>query len=137
MAMSVGAGRDGDPVSEINSTPLIDVMLVLLVMLIITIPPQRHAISLDTPVPCMDCPAPIDPPQPVRLGVDFDGSYSWNGEPLDRAGIEARLKMEAARQDPAEIHVEPHRLADYASVAAVLASAQRNGLKRIGVVGGT
>lgn len=139
MAMSAGGPAEGEPMSEINTTPLIDVMLVLLIMLIVTLPPQRHAVKLDTPLPPPpDAPEPPpDLPDPIRIMVDFDGSILWNGEIVNRTQLDANLKIEAQRATQAEIHIEPHRLAKYGVVAHVMASAQRNGLKKMGVIGGT
>jgi biopolymer transport protein ExbD len=139
MAMQVGAAADGEPLSEINTTPLIDVMLVLLIMLIITIPPQRHALTLDTPLPPPpdQAPPPVEPPPPIRLIVDFDGTFYWNGSIVTRAEMERQMRIEYNQPVPAELHVEPHRLAKYENVAAVMASAQRIGLTKIGVIGGT
>jgi biopolymer transport protein ExbD len=134
MAMNAAALKDGEPNSEINTTPLIDVMLVLLVMLIVTIPPQRHAVNLDSPRQS-DVPTPKS--EPIRIAVDFDGSFRWNGTPVDRAELERLLTIEAHRAVQPEIHIEPHRLAEYKYVAAVMASAQRLGLEKLGVVGGT
>jgi biopolymer transport protein ExbD len=139
MAMAVGPQAEGEPLSEINTTPLIDVMLVLLIMLIVTLPPQRHAVKLDTPTP----PPPDAPPppedelEPVRLFVDFDGSIFWNGSPIDDATLQRDLKIESQRAKQPEIHIEPHRLAKYGVVAHVMASAQREGLTKLGVIGGT
>ncbi|MDZ4760736.1 MAG: biopolymer transporter ExbD [Alphaproteobacteria bacterium] len=139
MAMQVGATAEGEPLSEINTTPLIDVMLVLLIMLIITIPPQRHAVKLDTPrPPPPDAPPPPENPiEPVRIQVDFDGSYYWNGSPIDRPTMERQMTVEAQRSEQPEIHIEPHRLAQYERVAGVMASAQRLGLTKLGIIGGT
>ena len=139
MAMAVGGQAEGEPLSEINTTPLIDVMLVLLIMLIVTLPPQRHAVKLDTPTP----PPPDAPPppedelDPVRLFVDFDGSIFWNGSVIDDATLQRDLKIESQRAKQPEIHIEPHRLAKYGVVAHVMASAQREGLTKLGVIGGT
>ena len=139
MAMQVGAAQEGEPLSEINTTPLIDVMLVLLIMIIVTLPPQRHAVKLDTPLPPPpDAPPPPDDlPDPVRIMVDFDGSILWNGQVVNRNTLDANLKTEAARAVQPEIHIEPHRLAKYGVVAHVMASAQRNRLTKMGVIGGT
>ena len=138
MAMQVGTQEEGEPLSEINTTPLIDVMLVLLIMLIITIPPQRHAVKLDTPRP-NDTPPPTDvePIPPVRIIVDFDGTVYWNGSVVDRGTMEQQMVIEARRDPQPEIHIEPHRLAKYKNVAMVMASAQRLGLTKLGVIGGT
>jgi biopolymer transport protein ExbD len=138
MAMAVGGGGEGEPLSEINTTPLIDVMLVLLIMLIVTLPPQRHAVKLDTPVP----PPPNAPPpeviiDPVRVIIDFDGTIYWNGSVVDRATMEQDMRIEARRDPQPEIHIEPHPLAKYGYVAGVMASAQRLGLTKLGVIGGT
>lgn len=138
MAMAVGPTVEGEPLSEINTTPLIDVMLVLLIMLIVTLPPQRHAVKLDTPVP----PPPNQPPpevliEPIRIIVDFDGTIYWNGGVVDRATMERDMTIEARRDPQPEIHIEPHKLAKYGYVAGVMASAQRLGLTKLGVIGGT
>jgi biopolymer transport protein ExbD len=139
MAMQVGGGEEGEPLSEINTTPLIDVMLVLLIMLIVTLPTQKHAVKLDTPVPPPPDapPPPDDAPEPVRLFVDFDGSIFWNGTPVDDPQLQRDLAIESQRDMQPEIHIEPHRLAKYGVVAHVMASAQRLGLTKLGVIGGT
>ncbi len=139
MAMSVGEHAEGEPMAEINTTPLIDVMLVLLIMLIITIPPQRHAVTLDTPVPPPDNapPPPENPVDPIRIIVDFDGTIYLNGNVVDRVAMERQMEIEANRAQQPEIHIEPHRLAKYKYVAQVMASAQRIGLTKLGVIGGT
>ena len=132
--------REGpQPFSDINVAPLVDVMLVLLIMIIVTLPPQRHAVKLDTPLPPPpDAPPPPDDlPDPVRIMVDFDGSILWNGQVVNRNQLDANLKIEAARAVQPEIHIEPHRLAKYGVVAHVMASAQRNRLTKMGVIGGT
>jgi biopolymer transport protein ExbD len=134
MAMQAAALKEGEPNSEINTTPLIDVMLVLLIMLIVTIPPQRQAVNLDTPRRS-DVHAPA--PDPIRIAIDYDGSFRWNGSPVDRVELERLLAIEAHRTSQPEIHIEPHRLAAYKYVAAVMASAQRLGVTKMGVVGGT
>ena len=137
MAMSVGDRREGDPVSEINTTPLIDVMLVLLVMLIIALPPQRHAIKLDTPVSCELCEPSGESPRPIKIVVDFDGRIRWNGEEVTRVELDQRLAVEGKRAIQPEVHIAPNRIANYGDVAHVMAAAQRNKLVRIGIVGGT
>lgn len=136
MAMSVGDRREGEPVSEINTTPLIDVMLVLLVMLIIALPPQRHAIKLDTPAPCKACEKDDKLPDPVTIAVDFDGRIKWNNIEISRAELDQRLAVEGKRTIQPEIQIAPNRIAKYGDVAHVMAAAQRNKLVRMGVVGG-
>ena len=138
MAMQVGAAAEGEPMSDINTTPLIDVMLVLLIMLIVTLPPTRHAVKLDTPLPPPpnQPPPPPDLPDPIRIFVDYDGSIYWNGNVVGDAQLENDLAVEARRSMQPEIHIEPHRLAKYGRVAHVMAAAQRNGLTKLGVLGG-
>jgi biopolymer transport protein ExbD len=137
MAMNVGSGNgSGEPevLNEINTTPLIDVMLVLLIMLIITIPIQTHAVKLDMPVG--NPPPPATPPVVVTLDIDFDGALYWNGEILrDRATLEARLRQIAQTPNQPELHLRPNKLAPYKHFAAVMASAQRLGVTKIGVIG--
>jgi len=137
MAMSVGSGGgEADVMVEMNTTPLIDVLLVLLVMLIITIPIQTHAVKLDMPRP--NQPHPEVPPPVVDVGVDFDGTVTWNGTPVpDRATLDNYLNIEAHKpfDQQSELHLRPDRLAKYGAVAVVLADAQRLGVNKIGFVG--
>jgi len=137
MAMSVGPGggsEDPDVMVEINTTPLIDVMLVLLVMLIITIPIQLHSVNLNMPVGTP--PPPIEKPQVITVDVDFDGTIYWDGDIIpDRATLEARLTEAAAMAVQPEVHLRPNKLAEYKDVAAVMASAQRLGVTKLGLVG--
>src|SRR5689334_25422017 len=108
MAMDVRAPDDdeGDVMCEMNTTPLIDVMLVLLIMLIITIPIQTHAVKLNMPVGTP--PPPLTPPQVITVDIDFDGTLIWNGETLSgRQELEARLRSAAASADPPELHLRP------------------------------
>ena len=120
---------------DINTTPLIDVMLVLLIMLIITIPMQTHAVKLDMPRDTP--PPPTVQPQVVDLAIDFDGTITWNGAPVpDRAALEADLRRGGQQTPQPEIHIAPNKLVKYASVAMVLAEAQRLGVVKIGFVGG-
>ena len=134
MAMSAGTA-EGEVMVEMNTTPLIDVMLVLLTLLIITLPIQTHAVKLDMPVNTHQ-PPPLIKPEVVNLGVDFDGTITWNNMPVDRATLDAYLIREAAKGDTQpEIHLNPNRLAKYDIVAKVLADAQRYGVKKIGFTG--
>jgi len=137
MAMSVGAGGSGgDPevMVDINTTPLIDVMLVLLIMLIITIPIQTHAVKLNMPVG--NPPPPATPPEVVRLDVDFDGAVYWNGEMVpNQDTLEAKFRGAAAQPIQPEFHLRPNKLVTYKHVAGVMASAQRLGITKIGLIG--
>ncbi len=136
MGMNVGSGGGDDEVLvDINTTPLIDVMLVLLIMFIITIPVQTHAVKMNMPVPS-NAPPPPKPPEIIRIDVDFDGTIGWNGQVVaDRADLEARLTQVAAMPDQPEVHLRPNKLVTYRYVAMVMASAQRLGVTKIGLVG--
>ena len=140
MAMNVGSAsddEDGDVMVDINTTPLIDVMLVLLIMFIITIPIQTHAVKMNMPVPNKNAPPPV-PPEIVRIDVDFDGTVGWNGEIIqagDRASIERHLAAVAAAPVQPEVHLRPNKLVTYKYVAMIMATAQRLGVTKIGIVG--
>src|SRR5690349_11968252 len=121
MAMSAGPVAEGEPLSDINTTPLIDVMLVLLIMLITTLPPQRDAIKLDTPLQNELETPPPDPPEKIRIQVDYDGSVAWNGAPISFAELEIQLAAQSRKIPQPEIHIEPYRMAKYGAVAHVLA----------------
>jgi biopolymer transport protein ExbD len=132
MAMSANTA-DGEVMVEMNTTPLIDVMLVLLTLLIITLPIQTHAVKLDMPSPNAIPPTVI--PESVDLGVDFDGTVTWNGQAVDRATMDSYFENEATKATQDEIHLNPNRLAKYDAVARVLADAQRLGATHIGFTG--
>lgn len=135
MAMSVGGGGEGEPMMEINTTPLIDVMLVLLIMFIITLPVMSHAVKLDMPRPNSPPIPPEEIIEPIRLDIDWDGSIIWNGSLVQLTQLEGYFRTEAAKNPQPELHVRPDRRANYDTVAKVLAMAQRNGMQRIGFVG--
>ena len=125
---------DPDVLIDINTTPLIDVMLVLLIMLIITIPMQTHAVKLDMPVGAS--PPTTVVPEVVNIDIDFDGTVLWNGHAVpDRAALEQQLRAAAAEPVQPELHLRANKLVSYKYVAAVLASAQRLGLDKIGLIG--
>ena len=132
MAMSTGTA-DGEVMVEMNTTPLIDVMLVLLIMLIITIPIQTHAVKLD--LPAGNPPPPPVPPVVDTVDVDFDGTILWNDEVVDRQGLDARIVTAAAEPIQPELHLRPNKLVTYKYVAAVMADAQRLGLTKLSLVG--
>jgi biopolymer transport protein ExbD len=137
MAMNVGSGTatsDPDVMMDINTTPLIDVMLVLLVMLIITIPIQLHSVNLN--MPTGNPPPPLVLPEVVKIDIDPSSVVYWNGLPVpDRAALEENLKAASAQAVQPELHLRPDKNAKYAVVAGVMASAQRLGLTKIGIVG--
>ena len=134
MAINLNQGGEGEPLVDINTTPLIDVMLVLLIMLIITIPVQTHAVKLD--MPQANPPPPIVQPTVVDLAIDFDGTITWNGQAIDRSTMDSYFVNEVQKELPlqAEIHLNPDKLAKYDNVAMVLADAQRIGITKIGFV---
>jgi biopolymer transport protein ExbD len=134
MGMSASA-VDGEVLVDINTTPLIDVMLVLLTLLILTLPIQTHAVKLDMPRPNQAPPPENTEANIVELGVDFDGTITWNGEKVDRDTMDSKL-LEASKMKPAaEIQLDPNRLAKYDAVAMVLADAQHLGVTHIGFTG--
>ena len=137
MGMNIGPGGSDDEdevMVDINTTPLVDVMLVLLVMLIITIPIQLHSVNIE--MPGGTPPPQAVEPEVVTLDVNAAGQMLWNGELLtDRAALESRLAQAAAQPEQPEIHLRPHRAAKYDPVAAVLAASQRHGLQKLGIVG--
>src|ERR1700744_5294124 len=135
MAMNVGnESGEGEVMVEMNTTPLIDVMLVLLVMLIITLPIQTHAVKLDMPPPNVK-PPPV-PPTVVDVNIDFDGTVEWNHNPTTPAQLASYFFQQGPThpQDQSEIHISVDRLAKYDTVAKVLANAQRRGVTKIGIV---
>jgi biopolymer transport protein ExbD len=135
--MNVGTGGgSGEPdvMIDINTTPLIDVMLVLLVMLIITLPIQLHSVNLNMPVG--NPPPPLVKPEVLKIDIDNQGRIWWNGEVLpDRASLEEKLAGASQQPVQPELHLRPDKAAKYEVVAAVLASAQRLGLTKIGIIG--
>jgi biopolymer transport protein ExbD len=132
MAMSVG-NSGGGVMCDINTTPLIDVMLVLLVTLIISLPIMTHAVKLDMPQN-NNAPPPDQRPDVIDLEIDFDGTVVWNGTPVQFNQLESYFHTEADKPVQAEIHLRPDRRVKYDYVAKVLAAAQRNRMKKIGFV---
>ena len=134
MAMSVGTSA-GKTFCDINTTPLIDVMLVLLVTLIVTLPVMTHAVKLDMPNVTNPPPPPPTPPEVIELEIDFDGTVVWNGTPVaSLSQLEGYFHAERDKEPQPEIHLRPDRRARYEIVAKVLAAAQRNHMKKIGFV---
>lgn len=135
MAMNLGSSSgDQDVIMDINTTPLIDVMLVLLVMLIITIPIQLHSVNLNMPTGMP--PPQVVKPEVMKIDVDATGAIYVNAEPVaSRAALEERLSAAAAQAVQPELHLRPDKSARYDIVAGVMASAQRLGLTKIGIVG--
>jgi biopolymer transport protein ExbD len=133
MGMSTGGGED-EPMMDINTTPLIDILLVLLIMFIITIPVMTHAVKLDMPR-ASNAPSQTQPVI-INLEIDFDGTVLWNGTPVpDFDTLDAYFRREAQNDPQPELHIRPSKRVDYDVVARVLASAQRNKMLKIGFVG--
>jgi biopolymer transport protein ExbD len=137
MGMNIGQGSGSDEpevMMDINTTPLIDVMLVLLIMLIITIPVQLHSVNLDMPVAT----PPVKKLDPViiKLEVDANDVMYWNGKALaGRADLDSKLQEAANLQPQPELHLRAHAKAHYETVVAVMANAQRLGLNKLGILG--
>lgn len=136
MGMNVGSGSgdgDAEPMMDINTTPLIDVMLVLIIMLIITIPTQMHSVNLEMPV--SSAPPPVPPPE-VRVDVDRTGQIFWNGAPVDRDTLDANMAETAKLVPQPNVLIRPDKTARYEAVAFVLANSQRRNLNKLAIIGG-
>ena len=134
MAMSIAARDDSDPIADINTTPLVDVMLVLLILFIITLPVMTNNTNVHIGT------GPVDPPpvprEAITLSIDFDGTVLWNGTVVrDLAQLESYFRVAAGKAEQPELHVLPDRRAKYDTVAQVLAIAQRSGMQRVGFAG--
>ena len=123
---------DSAPMAEINMVPLIDVMLVLLVIFIITAPLLTHAVKLD--LPRASSQPNITKPDNIQLGIRAGGDVFWNGEQVDAAALDARMKSAAAINPQPEVHIRADRTTEYQKVARVMAAAARAGLAKIGFV---
>jgi biopolymer transport protein ExbD len=132
--MSTG-GAEGEPMMDINTTPLIDVMLVLLIMFIITIPIQTHAVKLDLPVDSQNnTPPPIDPVK-NKIVIDPAGVVMWNGNPVNEVQLRQYLDITQTLTPVPELHLQPHPEARYEVVDNVLAITKRANVEAMGFVG--
>ena len=130
--MAFGTQDDTDDVmNEINMTPLVDVMLVLLIVFMITVPVMQHAVRLDLPRATAQ---PQEKPQALRLAVDADGAYFWNETRIADDELAGRLQAEATREPQPELHIRGDRAVRYERVAQAMAAAQQAGLRRIGFI---
>ena len=136
MAMqTTGSNRQAEPMMEINTTPLIDVMLVLLIMLIITIPVQTHAVKLDLPVNQENQPPPpIDPVKNIVV-ITADGKILWNGAPVTQPQLRQYLDVTQQMNPTPELHLQPDATAHYALVDEVLAITKQAHVTKMGFVG--
>jgi len=131
--MAIGTQDDSDEMlSEINMIPFIDVMLVLLIIFIITVPVIKHAVSVDLPRASSE--RLLDKPDNIRLAVEADGSYHWNDARIEDEHLQDRLSAAAAMQPQPELHIRGDRAVRYERVAEALSAAQRAGLRKIGFV---
>jgi biopolymer transport protein ExbD len=134
MAMSAGT-TEGAPMCDINTTPLIDVMLVLIVTLIVTLPIMTHAVKLDMPPPNPNQPPPPVQPDIINLDIYYDGTVAWNGATIPTLDeLEQQFQVAAAKDPQPELHLAPDSHVKYDVVAKVLAAAQRNHMAKIGFV---
>ena len=135
MGMNVGNNsEEGDVMVDMNTTPLIDVMLVLLIMLIITIPIQLHSVNMNMPPPSLN--KPLVEPEIVKIDINEASQIFWNGTIVaDRNELQTKMAAAAALPTQPEIHLRPNKLAKYEIVAYVMAASQRAGLVKMGILG--
>jgi biopolymer transport protein ExbD len=133
MAISMGNKPEGEPIPDMNTTPLIDVMLVLLIMFIITIPVQTHAVKLDLPPPNPN-PSNVDPVF-NQIDIDFLSTIYWNKTEVDLPTLRSYLRQAAALPTEPELRLRPEALAKYEAVDKVMAEAQQAGVTKMGFVG--
>ena len=132
MAFANFESDDGAVLSEINMVPLIDVMLVLLIVFIVTLPVVRHAVSVDLPQASSQ--ASRDKPETVQLSIDAQGQYHWNQEALSDEALQTRLETAAMQQPQPELHIRGDKAVRYERVAQGMAAAQRAGIRKMGFV---
>ena len=136
MAMNLRSGAGaGDPevMMDINTTPLIDVMLVLLVMLIITIPIQLHAVNLDMPVGTP--PSSSIKPEKIQIDIDENSVVYWQGQAVSAAELEEKMASIGQLASQPEVHIRPNKASQYAVFANVLSTSKRTGLTKMAVIG--
>ena len=132
--MAMNLGDSGGAMAEINMTPLIDVMLVLLIIFIITIPVMTNAVKIDNPLPPPPNFVPPPPPPVINVSIDFDGTLMWNGTAVDRPTMQNYISQEAGKDPQPEVHITVDKFAKYDVVAKTLADLQSRGMKKIGFV---
>jgi biopolymer transport protein ExbD len=133
MAVSMGGSPEGEPIPDMNTTPLIDVMLVLLIMFIITIPVQTHAVKLDLPAPS-NAQNNVDPVF-NQVDIDFLSNIYWNKQEVDMPTLRSYMKQAAEMPSEPELRLRPEGLAKYEVVDQVMAAAQKAGITKMGFVG--
>ncbi len=131
--MAIGTQQDSEEVmSEINMIPFIDVMLVLLIIFIITVPVIKHAVNIELPQASME--KVLDKPENIRLSVDAEGTYFWNEQRVDDEDFANRLQAAAAQEPQPELHIRGDKAVRYERVALAMATAQRSGVRKIGFI---
>ncbi len=134
MSMTVGTGGENNPMIDMNTTPLIDVMLVLLIMIIVTLPIMTHAVKLDMPRP--DPSTPDVQPELIEIVIDYDGTILWNGTQVPNIDtLERYFNTEAAKIPQPQVAIRPDARVKYDYVVQVLAAAQRNRIEKMGLIG--
>ena len=143
--MAFASNSGGGPMADMNVTPLVDVMLVLLIIFMVTVPPTSYPIQVDLPQPTLNPPpTPVDPPEPIRLRIDSSGSVNWNGSPTPISTLQSQFEVEAARGDGGNgqfdatkqptLEIETDKEAEYEVLAKVLSRAKNAGLVKISFV---
>ncbi len=142
--MSFTSNSSGGPMADINVTPLVDVMLVLLIIFMVTVPALSYPIQVDLPQPSNSPPPPGNPPEPIRIHIDAGGSVNWNGSPTPLSSLQAQFDVEGARGetptgtiDPTKqptVEIETDRDAEYEVLAKVLSRAKNANLVKISFV---
>ncbi|MFZ2237843.1 MAG: biopolymer transporter ExbD [Dokdonella sp.] len=133
MAFSAGGGGQGAPMSEINVTPLVDVMLVLLIIFMITAPLMTHKIRIDLPQANPNVQQDT-PPDPIDLAVKESGDLFWNDEPITNAMLQAQLRVVAQRTPQPELQIRAEKKTEYQNIATVMAEAKSAGMVKIGFI---
>jgi biopolymer transport protein ExbD len=126
----MGSGQG--PMADINVTPLVDVMLVLLIIFMLTAPIVTHDVRIDLPQPTPNSPPPVNPLDPIRLKIDASGAYYWNDVPIDEAGMKAQMAVIAQQTNQPEIQINADDAVAYEYLARALADAKGYGLTKIG-----
>lgn len=133
--MAFSSNSSGGAMSDMNVTPLVDVMLVLLIIFMVTAPPLSYQIQVDLPQPSRETPPPpVDPPAPIRINVQSGGTVTWDGSPMPMAALQAQFNVEGARDVQPTIEIKTDPEADYETLAKVLARTKNAGLIKISFV---
>ncbi|MEP6785199.1 MAG: biopolymer transporter ExbD [Sphingomonadales bacterium] len=135
MSMSTGGSDDDTPIGEMNTTPLIDVMLVLLIMFIITIPVQTHAVKINLPVNNPNPPPITIKPDFNTVSVNLQNAVTWNGAPIDLVTLRTYLDQTKTMSPEPELHIQPEPYSRYAKVDEMLAVVKRSEVSKVGFVG--